>query len=205
MQSMGNAFAQEAQDRLDPSNYNVKAKIKVGGFNVNASTDGGLDVDGLGKQAVDKVKSNVIWYAGGCLVVGFVLALVGGIIIWAVVNSGSPATAKAGSGKAASWDGTSTFECKGNDNVKLEGVTATIASGSAIKASANCRLELTGVTISAPVGIEASGGAKVTVNGGAVTGSEAAAKASALAKITFIGTTVSGKKDAKAPATITGP
>lgn len=205
MQAMGDAFSQEAKDRLDPSNYNVKAKIKVGGFNVNASTDGGLDVDGLGKQAVDKVKSNVIWYAGGCLVLFIVLAGVGGIIAYSLYNSGSPATAKAGGGKAAAWNGKSTFECKGNDNVKLEGVTASIASGSAIKASANCRLELSKVTISAPVGIEASGNAKVTMNGGAVTGSEAAAKASGLAKITFTGTTVTGKTDAKAPASITGP
>ncbi len=204
-QSMQNAFAQEAEERLDPSNYNVKAKIKVGGFNINASTDEGLDADGLGKQAMDKVKSNVIWYVGGCLVVGVVLAGVAGIILWAVMTSGSGATASTGGGKAAAWDGKSTFVCKGNDKVSLSGVTATIASGSAIKASANCRLTMTNMIISAPVGIEASGNARVTVSGGAVTGSEAAAKASGLAKITFSGTTVSGKKDAKKPATITGP
>lgn len=203
MQAMQNSFAEQAKERLDPSNYNIKAKIKVGGFNINASTDGGLDTDGLGKQAVDKVKSNVIWYAAGCLIVGLVLAGVAGIIIWAVWKSDSPASASAG--KAAAWDGKSTFTCSGNDNVKLEKITANVSSGNAITASANCKLQLSNVNITAPVGIDASGNAKVTVTGGSVTGSEAAAKASGLAKITFSGTKVSGKTDAKKPATITGP
>ncbi|MBX3125650.1 MAG: hypothetical protein KF718_03000 [Polyangiaceae bacterium] len=204
MSAMKNAFAQQAQERLDPSNYEVRAKMNIGGFKVNASTDGGLDMDSLGEQAKDKVKSKLVWWAIGCGAILFVVAIIAAIIIYVVyvVGTGSGAT---GTAKAGAWDGTSTFTCKGNDKVSLEKVTATIASGSAIVAEANCQLTLKNVVITAPVGIEAKGNAKVTVSGGTVAGSEAAAKAAGNAQITFSGTTVSGAKNATPPATITGP
>jgi hypothetical protein len=139
MQAMQNAFAQEAKDRLDPNNYEVRAKINVGGFKINASTDGGIDTDGLKNQVKDKVKTEIIWYGIGCVVVGLVLVLLGGIGIYAygTVTGGSAPT---GAGKAAAWDGKSTYTCGGNDNVKLTGVTANLPSSSAIKAAGNCKL-----------------------------------------------------------------
>jgi hypothetical protein len=204
MSAMQNAFAQRAQEKLDPRNYEYQAKINVGGFKIKASTDGGLDTDGLKNQVKDKVKTEIIWYGIGCVVVGLVIVLLIGIA-WYAFRSVSGASAPTGAGTAAVWDGKSRFSCGGNDNVKLEGVTAAIASGEAISASGNCKLELVDVNITAPVGIQALSNAKVTVRGGSITAKTAAAKALGNAQITFSGTQVTGKKEALGAAKITGP
>jgi hypothetical protein len=200
MQSMQNAFAQEARDRLDPSNYEVRAKINVGGFQLKASTDGGIDTDSLGEQAKDKVVSNLIWYGAGCFILLFVLGGVAAIVVYAFMGGGA-----VGSTKAGTWDGKTTFSCGGNDNVTIEGVTANIASGTAVNAGANCQLTLVNCNITAPTGINAGANAKVTVTGGSVTSSDTAAQALGNATITFSGTKVSGKKSALGAAKINGP
>lgn len=204
MQAMQNAFAQEARDRLDPSNYDVHAKINVGGFKIKASTDGGIDTQGLKDQVKDKVKTEIIWYGIGCAVVGLVLLLLGGIGVYAF-GTMSGASAPTGAGKAATWDGKSTFSCGGNDNFKLTGVTANLPTSTAIKASGNCKLDLVGVAITAKNGIEALSNAKVTVTGGSVDATDKAASALGNSSISFSGTTVSGKKQALGGAKITGP
>jgi hypothetical protein len=204
IQATKNAFAQAAQDRLDPRNYEVKAKFNVGGFKIGASSKDGLDTDSLGEQAVDKAKSTVIWWAIGCVVILFVVALLGGIGVYAYMEmvGGSSATAA----KAESWDGKTPFSCGGNDKVTITNVNAKLASGTAINAGANCEAQLVNVTIDAPIAISALGSAKVTVKGGSVTGSEFAAKAlGANAQITFQGTAVSGKTQALGGAKIVGP
>jgi len=196
MTAMQNAFAQRAQEKLDPRNYEVEAKINVGGFKIKASTDGGIDTDGLKNQVKDKVKTEIIWYGIGCVIVGIVIVgLIG--LAWYIFREASGGNAPSGPGKAATWDGKSKFSCSGNDNVKLEGVTATIASGEAISAMGSCKLELVNVNITAPDGISVMGSAQVTMKGGSVTAKNTAAKAvGANAKITFEGTKVSGKKEA---------
>ncbi len=204
IQATKNAFAQAAQDRLDPRNYDYEAKLNVGGFKIKASTDGGLDTEGLKNQVKDKVKTEVIWYGIGCVIVGLVIVGLLGLA-WYIFREASGGNAPTGAGKAAAWDGKSKFSCGGNDNVKLQGVTANIASGEAISASGNCKLELVNVNITAPVGIEALSNAKVTVTGGSVTAKTAAAKALGNAQITFSGTQVTGKKEALGAAKITGP
>jgi hypothetical protein len=204
MQAMQNAYAQAARDQLDPSNYDVHAKINVGGFKINASTDGGIDTEGLKDQVKDKVKTELIWYGIGCVVVGFVLVLLGAIAIYAY-STMSGSAAPTGEGKAAAWDGSSTFSCGGNDNVKLTGVTANLPTSTAIKASGNCKLDLVGVDITAKNGIEALANAKVTVTGGSIKATDKAASALGAASITFSGTTVSGKQQALGSAKITGP
>lgn len=204
MESAANALGQAAANKLDPRNYEYEAKINVGGFKIKASTDGGLDTDGLKKQAVDKAKSTVIWWAAGCLIVGLVvvgLAGLGGYIWYTAANSSSPAK---GPGKAATWDGKSPFTCAGADNVKLEGVTANLSAGTAITASGACKLEVINCNIKAPIGIDASGSASVEVKGGSVEGSQFAAKGGANAKINFSGTKVTGKAQPSANAKITG-
>lgn len=204
MQSAASAFGQAAADHLDPRNYEYEAKIKVGGFNIKASTDGGLDTAGLKKQAVDKAKSTVIWWAAGCLIVFVVfvgLAGLGGYIYYTTVNATAPSTAP---GKAAKWDGKTPFTCSGVDNVKLEGVTANLASGTAITASGNCKLELVNCNITAPIGIDASANSSVEVKGGSVNSTQFSAKGAANSKITFSGTKVTGKTQATASSKITG-
>lgn len=196
MTAMKNAFAQQAQERLDPRNYEYEAKLNVGGFKIKASTDGGIDTDGLKNQVKDKVKTEIIWYGIGCVIVGIVIiGLIG--LAWYIFREASGGNAPSGPGKAATWDGKSKFSCSGNDNVKLEGVTANIASGEAISAMGSCKLELVNVNITAPDGISAMGSAQVTMKGGSVTAKNTAAKVvGAGAQITFQGTKVSGKKEA---------
>jgi hypothetical protein len=209
---MQNRMQQIASERLDPSNYNVRAKIKVGGFNINASSDGGIDTDGLANQVKAKAKSEIIWYGIGCAILGVVvLALAGlGFYIWSEAKSGSSAATtpnKATSGDAEDvvWDGKSEFSCGGSKNVRIKGVTAKLDSGTAINASGGCRVELVNCDITAPVGIQALANAVVVVKGGKVNGKDAAAKALGNAKVTFEGTAVTGKKSALGAAKIEGP
>lgn len=205
-QATANAAKQVAQQHLDPRNYEVEAQVNVGGYKIKASTDGGLDTEGLKNQVVDKAKSTVIWWAIGCgalLFVGLLLVGIAGYGYYAY--SQTAAGVASGDGEEEEWDGKSPYTCGGNKKVTLKSVKADLSSGTAVTASANCQVTLEGSTIKAPTALEASGNAKITVKGGSVTGTTAAAKASGLAVITFEGTTVSGKKDATAPAKIVGP
>jgi hypothetical protein len=204
MQSAANAFGQAAANELDPRNKEYEARLNVGGFKIKASTDGGLDTAGLKNQVVDKAKSTVIWYAAGCLIVGLVvlgLAGLGGYIWYSASSSSSPAS---GPAKAAKWDGKGEFSCSGSDNLKLEGVTANLSSGTAIRASANCKLTLVNCNITAPTGIEAAANAEVEVSGGSVNSTQFSAKALGTSKVTFKGTKVTGKTQALGGAKITG-
>lgn len=204
MQAMQNAFAQEAQNRLDPRNYEYQAKINVGGFKIKASTDGGLDTEGLKNQVKDKVKTEIIWYGIGCVIVGIVIIGLLGLAFY-IFRTASGGGAPTGAGAAAKWDGKSPFSCGGNDNYKLSATVANLPSETAIKAGGNCKLELENVVINAKNGIEALSNAKVTVKGGSVNASDTAASALGNATITFSGTAVQGKKQALGAAKISGP
>jgi hypothetical protein len=210
MQATADAFAQAAQDELDPRNYEYEARVNVGGFKIKASTDGGLDTDGLAEQAKDKAKSTLIWWGIGCVIIGIVILGLAGLGWWIYgqyVASTSTAGPKPATGKAeaAEWDGKKGFTCGGSKHLRIKGVKAKIGSGTAINAGGNCRLELVDVTITAPTAIQAGANAVVTVKGGAVTGKPVAAKALGKSKIEFSGTKVTGKKQALGAAKITGP
>jgi hypothetical protein len=194
-----------AQPQQQQPQLNVKAKINVGGFKINASTDKGLDTAGLMNQAKDKAKSNLIWYGVGCgILLVVVLGVLGlGLYIWRSAATASVGGA-GGAAAAGKWDGKSTFTCGGNDNVTLSGVTANLTT-TAISANMNCHLALSNVKITAPTGIDASGNAVVTVTGGSITSTTLAAHADINAQITFTGTTVSGKTQAEMNGKITGP
>jgi hypothetical protein len=114
-------------------------------------------------------------------------------------------TGSASAAKAAAWDGKSTLSCGGTDKMTITGVTANLASGTAVNAGANCELNLVNCNITAPTGINAGANAKVTVTGGSVTSTDTAAQALGNATITFSGTTVTGKKKALGAAKINGP
>lgn len=205
MQSAASSLGQAAANQLDPRNYEYEAKLKVGGFNIKASTDGGLDTAGLKNQVVDKAKSTVIWWAAGCLVLLLVGVGVAGLFGYIYYTTNKAMTAPTpGEAKAAKWDGKTPFTCSGVDNVKFEGVTANLASGTAITAGGNCKVELLNCNITAPIAIDASGNATVDVKGGSVTSSQFAAKGAANAKVTFSGAKVSGKAQATAASKITG-
>ena len=64
--------------------------LHVGGFNVHASTDGGIDTAGLKNQVVDRVKSTLLWWAFGILAVIVVLAALGGYGYYAYKHTPKP-------------------------------------------------------------------------------------------------------------------
>lgn len=165
-----------------------------------------VKIDGKTPEDYAKAKvSSAIWgLVIGAVILGLILLVFAGVGIYVYVqakDTSSGAATKTAS--AATWDGKSTFECKGNDAVALNGVTANV-SGTAIKASSNCQLTLVGVDITAPVGLEVSGNAKVTMTGGKVTSSTSSVVASARGQVTFVGTKVSGPVKKSGAATVTG-
>ncbi|MCA9646944.1 MAG: hypothetical protein H6718_31220 [Polyangiaceae bacterium] len=213
MQAMQNSFQEKAQDALDPSNYEVKAKLNIGGFKVNMSSEDGLDTDGLKKQAVDKAKSKLI----GCVIVAVILfiVLIGilglGWYIYAEAKKSTvvPATpggapAAASDLKDADWDGKSPFNCGGNDAYRIKGVTAKLTSGTAITAGANCTLVIEDSNIEAPTGVSALGNSNITIKGGSVKGKTAALKALGNCKITVEGSKIDGKVTKLGKAVIEG-
>jgi hypothetical protein len=166
-----------------------------------------LTIDGRSPENYLKNKASGMiwgWIIGAVILVLMVLTGVGfGIYIYASAKDASSAPAAKAAAAAAKWDGKSTFECKANDAVALNGVKATVA-GTAIKASGNCQLTLVGVDISAATGIEASGNAKVTMTGGSIKATSNSVVASAAAKVDCVGTTVTGKSKASGAAKVTG-
>lgn len=107
-----------------------------------------------------------------------------------------------GGSVASSWDGTSAFDCDGNEEKKISGVTATLG-GTAIYARGNCQLTIEDCHIKAQTGIDASGNAHVIIKGGSVEGA-VAVDASANASVDNRGGKVSGKVKRSANARITG-
>ncbi|MCC7536838.1 MAG: hypothetical protein IT379_11520 [Deltaproteobacteria bacterium] len=209
MEATKAAFAQKAKDALDPSNYEVRARVDVGGFRIKASTDGGLDTDSLKEQVTEKAKSTVIWWAIGCVIIGIVLvgALGLGIYIWLEIkktSSGSTST-DSSEATAATWDGTAPYSCGGNENVRIENVTATFAAGTAISAGGSCQLTLVNVNVTAPTALSAGANARVTVTGGSLTGTEHSVSALGASQVTMSGTRVTGPTQRLGAATITGP
>jgi hypothetical protein len=215
---MQNRMNEIAAERLDPTNYEYEARINVGGFKINASTDGGLDTDGLANQVKEKAKSQVIWWGIGCFITFLVVAgLCGlGYYIYLEVDKSTASTSsdKGKSGdddedgteaETVEWDGKEPFSCGGSKKIKIEGVKAKINKGTAITAQANCELELEDVDIVADVGIQTGANAVVRVKGGSVEGKTAAAKALGKSKIIFDGTKVKGKKEKLGGAKIEGP
>jgi hypothetical protein len=74
------------------------------------------------------------------------------------------------------WDGKTTLECGGNDEMTFEDRKATLG-GTAVIASGNCHLRLKRCTIVADVAIEAGGNARVTVEEGSIEGKRLAVEA----------------------------
>jgi len=183
-----------------PPNQHPPGSFDMGGGQRLQVTINGKDPE---KFAKDEVKSMIWgWIIGGIILVVMVL-VIGGVVGYVLLTkddapSTGPAAARAAA--AGSWDGKSTFECKGNDSITLNGVTATAG----VKASANCTLNLVGVNITAPIPIEASGNSKVTVTGGSINGSTNSVSASNNANVTLVGTKVTGKSKKAGGAVITG-
>jgi DNA-directed RNA polymerase subunit M/transcription elongation factor TFIIS len=107
-----------------------------------------------------------------------------------------------GASFASSWDGTGPFECGGNDEKKISGVTATLG-GTAIYARGNCHLTIEDCRIKAQTAIDASGNSRVMIKGGTVEGA-VSIDASANATVDNSSAKVTGKVKKSGNARITG-
>jgi hypothetical protein len=83
-----------------------QVNLRVGGFNVNASSGSGVDTDGLKNQLVAKAKSTLMWWAFGVGITLLVLVAVGGYGYYAYKHtpgasgaSGAPPAAEHGAAK----------------------------------------------------------------------------------------------------------
>ncbi len=202
----GRAPAPPPQQQQQPPQQQmpeVRAKIKIGGFNINASSKGGVDAEGLTNQIKDKAKSQIIWYGIGCGILLVVVLGLGGLGLYIWKSASDPTASNPTAAAASKWDGKSPFTCGGNDVVKIEGVTAKLA-GTAITAGGNCKLTLVNVNLTAPTGVEAGGNAVVTLQGGSIAATTLAVHAGGLAQVKVTGTTMTGKTQAEGGAKITG-
>jgi hypothetical protein len=84
--------------------------------------------------------------------------------------------------------------CDGNDLVTVRGVAAELPGETAVVASGNCQLTLVESSISAAVGIHASDDAKVTMEGGTLTGAQHAVDASGRAHVILLGVETTGRR-----------
>ena len=107
-----------------------------------------------------------------------------------------------GASFASSWDGTSAFECGGNDEKRISGVTATLG-GTAIYVRGNCHLTIEDCHIKAQTAIDASGNGRVMIKGGSVEGA-VAVDASANATVDNSSAKVIGKVKKSGNARVTG-
>jgi hypothetical protein len=191
-----------------PPSQQPQNNFAQGTFDMGGGNQVKLTVDGKSPENFLKDKaSGMIWgWIIGAIIIGVLLLTFIGIggYVWYVAKNGGGGTASTASGGKVSWDGKSTFECKGNDEVSLTGVKATVTSGPAIRASANCKLSLTGVNITAPIGIEASASAKVDMTGGSITASTSSVVASNAAEVSLVGTKVTGKVQKSGAAKVSG-
>jgi hypothetical protein len=184
-----------------PQAPQIHAQVRVGGFNINASSSGGVDAAGLKNQLIGKAKSQLLFWAIGVGLVLLVVISLGayGLYVWKSESNGVPSA-----GGAAKWDGKTPLVCAGNNAMTVTGVTANIAA-TAITAIGSCTLTLVNVDITGATAIEAGGAATVTVQGGKINGSAFAVHAGGGAKVTLSGTKVTGKTQAIGGAKITGP
>jgi hypothetical protein len=90
------------------------------------------------------------------------------------------------------WDGKTTFECGGNDDLKLEDLNVSL-TGTAVIVNGNCHLRLARCTIVADTALEVGGNGRVIVEGGALTGHKHAVDAEGNAYVEVRGATLTGK------------
>ncbi len=197
-----------AMPRPPPQQQQQQHNMAKGQFDMGDGWKLQVKVDGKTPENYLKDKaSGMIW---GWIIGGIVLVIVvigglalAGYIYYSVKRGGGATPAGVQAGGSGTWDGKSTLECKGNDVIALNGVTANV-SGTAIKASANCQLTLVGVNITAPTGIDASGNAKVAMTGGSINSSAVAIDAKNGAQVTVVGTKVTGKVNKANAAQVVG-
>ena len=184
--------------------------LAAGTFDLGGGQQLKVKINGKSPEQLIKDKaSQMIWgWIIGAIILGIIVIGGGGFAFYMYrqVKNGAAASGPAGAGgpgAAAQWDGKTTFECSGNQNVTLSGVTASV-SGTAIKASGNCQLTLKDMNVTGAIAIEAGGNAQVTVTGGSLTGNTNSVVAGGNAHVTCAGTKVTGKSKTSGNAKAVG-
>lgn len=101
---------------------------------------------------------------------------------------------------ALGWDGTTSLMCGDGDVVTVERVTARLPGDVAVIAKGTCQLTLVDCVVEAGIAIQAVGGAQVTVQGGTLSGSEAAIDARDRADVQTFGVEIRGQRRATSTA-----
>jgi hypothetical protein len=130
-------------------------------------------------------------------------------IVLLVFAGSSVAYWVAGKSKMASalvWDGTTPFDCSGNDDYSVTGVNATFNAGTAITVSGNCHFTCTDCNIKAPTGIEADGNAQVQFINGTLVGTDVMVSASGNSRVNVSGNvTATGQVKQESNAHVSAP
>jgi hypothetical protein len=115
----------------------------------------------------------------------------------------------AGKSKMASslvWDGTTPFQCDGNDEYTVTGVTANFNAGTAIDVGGNCHFTCTDCNIKAPQAIDVDGNGSVTIMNGTIIGTDVLADARGNAHVNISGNvTASGQVKQEGNARVNAP
>ncbi|MBX3183472.1 MAG: hypothetical protein KIT72_03095 [Polyangiaceae bacterium] len=212
MAAVKDAYVQEAKDRLDPSNYEVRAKLNIGGFKVGLSSEDGLDTDGLKKQAKDKVVSKLIGCVIGAVILLLIVAVAVGVgwYVWSQSKNTTPGTAAAPATAVAAseletsdWDGSKPLMCM-NKKLLVKGVTAKV-TGTAVSGMAGCVLVLEDCNIDASMtAVQTTGNAHITIKGGTIKGKMAALNANGGTIVVEGGAKIDGKVKKVGTGTIEG-
>jgi hypothetical protein len=129
-------------------------------------------------HAAARSVGTLIWIIGVLIVV--LLAGGGGGVYW-WLSGHSPAIS------SLVWDGKAPFECGGNDNIAVKGVTAELSAGTAVTVNGNCHFTCTDCTIRAPIAIDADDNGVVMIVNGTIEGSELLAQAGGNARVNVVG------------------
>lgn len=123
----------------------------------------------------------------GCVVVSVVVAILGvvaAVVVTSLVGVGTSDAIPLE--LAPSWDGSAPFSCGGNDEVRIEGVHASLPGQTAIRATLNCDVTIVGSEITAARGIEASGNGTVRLENTTVRASETGIVASMNKRVVLV-------------------
>lgn len=119
-----------------------------------------------------------------------VLVAIGGVVFAVLMNAPSSSGFSVPAISAPVWDGTTPFVCSGNDDLRVEGVTANLPGQVAVSVRQNCRLELVDCRITARVGVEAEGNRSVRLTRCTIQASETGALVSQNKALELSDTTV---------------
>jgi hypothetical protein len=132
-----------------------------------------------------------------------IVAVVGVVffVVFLVRSSGG-----GGLGSLGGWDGTTPFDCGGNEDISVTGVTANFNAGTAITVGGNCHFKCTDCTIKAPTAIDVGGNGQVTIINGKIEGTDTLVEAGGNARVNISGNVVaSGQVKKSANARVSAP